>query len=140
MKNRILTGLLFIISGLLIAAGPQSIFKVCAVKEMAMKCHWSARALIAVGGIIFFGGILYLLANIIVVRLNITLLVLAAYISSLLIPSVLIGGCGNKKMICQSLTFPLIYVISGAGLLYIAGNILFLIAQLKKETTDAKTA
>jgi hypothetical protein len=106
MKNRILTGVLYIISGLLIAAGPQTIFKVCAVKDMAMKCHWSARALIAAGGIVFIGGILYLPADLITVRLNITLLVLAAYISAILIPSVLIGGCENKRMLCQSLTFP----------------------------------
>lgn len=140
MKNRIITGIFYIISGLLIAAGPQTIFKVCAAKEMVMKCHWSARALIAAGGITVIGGILYLFADLIRIRFNISILVLASYIASILIPSVLTGGCENKMMTCQSLTFPLIYVISSAALLYIAGNAVYLLRFLKKGKTDIKAA
>jgi hypothetical protein len=58
MKKRILIGGAVIVFGLLFALGPQFLFKVCPVmRDMIMKCHWSAqaetgaRALIAALGI-----------------------------------------------------------------------------------------
>ncbi|MDR3114297.1 MAG: DUF4418 family protein, partial [Treponema sp.] len=58
MKNRIISGSAAIAAGLLIALGPQFLFRVCAVVEgMYMKCHWSARAEIGVGALIAALGI-----------------------------------------------------------------------------------
>jgi hypothetical protein len=131
MKNRILSGVIYIISGLLIAFGPQTIFKVCAAGEMIMKCHWSARAEIGIGILSIVSGILYLFADLIKVRLNINILTLVSYGIAILIPAVLIGGCENKMMTCRSLTFPVIYVISVTVILYILGNSIYLIRNRK---------
>lgn len=46
MKKRYISGLLYIIIGLLIAIGPFTIFRVCIPQDsdMIMKCYWTARA------------------------------------------------------------------------------------------------
>ncbi|MDR2402558.1 MAG: DUF4418 family protein [Spirochaetaceae bacterium] len=49
MKNRIISGGTVIVFGLLIALGPQFLFKVCPIMgDMIMKCHWPAQAEIGV--------------------------------------------------------------------------------------------
>jgi hypothetical protein len=124
MKNRIISGSAVLVFGLLIALGPQFLFKVCPVGHMIMKCHWSAQAEIGVGGLIAALGIaLCLFANP-RVRLGLTIGVFLAGIIALLVPHVLIGGCSMHTMQCRKVAFPAITVISillliGSGL-YIA--------------------
>ena len=58
MKNRIILGVVVVVFGLLIALGPQFLFKVCpVVGDVIMKCHWSAQAEIGVGALIAALGI-----------------------------------------------------------------------------------
>jgi hypothetical protein len=130
MKNRIASGIAVIIFGLLIALGPQFLFKVCEpVSPMAahdgggqtwMKCHWSAQAEIGIGGLLAALGIGLLLFSSKDTRFGLTVGVFLSAILALLIPHVLIGGCSMPTMQCQSLAFPAITVL---GILLIIGSV-----------------
>ena len=62
MKNKLMSIGTMII-GVLLAAGPQFLFKVCPVGDKPMKCFYTAKALIAVGVILAVVGALQLLAK-----------------------------------------------------------------------------
>ncbi|MDR1956292.1 MAG: DUF4418 family protein, partial [Treponema sp.] len=50
VKKQLLYGIIIIIFGLLVAWGPQFLFKVCnATEENFPRCHWSAQAEIGMG-------------------------------------------------------------------------------------------
>jgi hypothetical protein len=127
MKNRIISGGGAIVSGLLIALGPQFLFKVCPVMgDMIMKCHWSAQAEIGIGGLIAALGIgLVIFANP-HTRLGLTIGTFLSGILALLIPHVLIGGCPSAHMACRKISFPAITVIGVLLLIGMALNALYL--------------
>jgi hypothetical protein len=122
MKNRIASGAAAIVFGLLIALGPQFLFKVCPVRgDMVMKCHWSAQTEIGVGGLIALLGIALIVFASPQTRLGLTIGIFLSGVLALLIPHALIGGCAMHTMPCRKITFPAITVISillliGAGL------------------------
>ncbi len=62
MKNKLMS-IGTIVAGVLLAAGPQFLFKVCPVGDKPMKCFYTAKALIAVGVILAVVGALQLLAK-----------------------------------------------------------------------------
>ena len=62
MKNKLMS-IGTIVVGVLLAAGPQFLFKVCPVGDKPMKCFYTAKALIAVGVILAVVGALQLLAK-----------------------------------------------------------------------------
>ena len=113
MKIRIIGGVAAIVLGLLIALGPQLLFKVCEpMGENFMKCHWSAQAEIGIGALIAALGIaLTLFANL-KTRLGLTIGIFLSGILALLIPHALIGGCPMPSMQCRKIAFPAITVIS----------------------------
>jgi hypothetical protein len=127
MKNRIISGSAAIVSGLLIALGPQFLFKVCpVVGDMFMKCHWTAQAEIGIGGLIAALGVaLAVFANP-RIRLGLTIGIFLAGILVLLIPHALIGGCAMHGMACRKVAFPSITVISVLMLAGMALNGLYL--------------
>jgi hypothetical protein len=122
MKMRIAGGAAAVVWGLLIALGPQFLFKVCepVMDGGFMKCHWSAQAEIGAGSLIAALGIaLAFFANA-KIRLGLAIGVVLAGILALLIPHALIGGCAMHTMACRKIAFPAITVISillliGAG-------------------------
>jgi len=122
MKIRIIGGAAAIVLGLLIALGPQFLFKVCEpMGEMIMKCHWTAQAEIGIGAFIAALGIALLIFADVKTRLGLAIAVFLSGILALLIPHVLIGGCAMDTMPCRKIAFPAITVISilliiGAGL------------------------
>jgi hypothetical protein len=128
MKNRIISGGAVIIFGLLIALGPQFLFKVCPVVDgMYMKCHWSARAEIGIGGPLIAGlGIALLFFANPKIRLGLTIGIFLSGVLALLIPHALIGGCVMHSMPCRKITFPAITVISILLLIAAALNGLYL--------------
>jgi hypothetical protein len=128
MKNRIASGAAVIVFGLLIALGPQFLFKVCPVAgDVIMKCHWSAQAEIGVGGLIAALGIALVVFASLHTRLGLTIGVFLSGILALLIPHALIGGCPMHGMACRKITFPAITVIGVLLLLGMALNGLYLI-------------
>jgi hypothetical protein len=84
MKNRFLIGVIYIITGLLIAVGPHTIFKVCDTSKMVMKCYWAAAAETGIGIIILAAGILYFLLGHEQAKLAISLLSIVTGIVAIL--------------------------------------------------------
>ncbi|MFP3090270.1 DUF4418 family protein [Treponema sp. TIM-1] len=131
MKNRILSGGAVIVFGLLIALGPQFLFKVCpVVDDMYMKCHWSAQAEIGIGAVIALLGAALVFFSSPKIRLGLTIGIFLSAILALLIPHALIGGCAMPSMPCRKITFPALTVLS--ILLLITGGLNGLYLTLKK--------
>jgi hypothetical protein len=126
MKIRIIGGSAAIVPGLLIAVGPQFLFKVCGLTADGgfMRCHWSAQAEIGVGALIAALGLASFFFASSKIRLGLTVGIFLSAVLALLIPHGLIGGCTVHSMACRKVAFPAITVISvllliGAGI-YIA--------------------
>jgi hypothetical protein len=135
MKNRIASGGAAIVFGLLIALGPQFLFKVCPVMgDMIMKCHWSAQAEIGVGSLIAALGIALVFFANPRVRLGLTIGIFLSAILVLLVPHALIGGCAGHHMACRKIAFPAITVISMLLLIGMGFNALYL-ARTKRSST-----
>jgi hypothetical protein len=127
MKNRVISASTTAILGLLIALGPQFLFKVCPIMgDMIMKCHWSAQAEIGIGGLIVALGIALVVFGNPKTRLGLSIGVFLSGVLALLIPHVLIGGCSGHTMACRKITFPAITVISILLLIGSALNVLYL--------------
>jgi hypothetical protein len=127
MKNRIIAGGGVIVFGLLIALGPQFLFKVCPViGDMVMKCHWSAQAEIGIGLLIAALGIALVIFANPRVRFGLTIGVFLSGVLALLIPHALIGGCVMHNMPCRKITFPALTVISILLLIIAVFNGLYL--------------
>jgi len=138
MKNRLVSGIVFLALGLLIALGPQTIFPVCRItdfggdvtktaseknKDMihnmgnikgtsSMKCHWTARAELGVGLLIAFEGFLLTFFDSRQTRFGLNAAIGLSGILSLLFPTILTGVCGSTRMDCRSLTLPALVIIS----------------------------
>jgi hypothetical protein len=131
MKDRIIPGGAALVFGLLIALGPQFLFKVCApAGGVIMKCHWSARAEIGVGALIAALGIALVVFADPRTQLGLTIGVFLSGVLALLIPHVLIGGCSMHSMLCRKITFPAITVIS---ILLLAGTALNALRLIRKK-------
>lgn len=129
MKRRIINTFFYIIMGIALAAGPYTVFRVCDTSEKIMKCWWSVRAETVIGALLIFAGILILILKKTETLLFANLYNIALGAAAILIPSVIIGGCGKTTMACRSLTFPAIYVIAALVILFSIVNIFL----LKKE-------
>jgi hypothetical protein len=113
MKNRVIVGGAALVCGLLIALGPQFLFKVCPVMGgVYMKCHWSAQAEIGVGALIAALGIALVVFAKPETRLGLSIGIFLAGALALLIPHALIGGCPMHTMACRKVAFPAITVMS----------------------------
>jgi hypothetical protein len=134
MKNRILTGIGAGVAGLLLALGPQYLFKLCPPADDGhfMTCHWTGCAEIGVGLMIAAFGACLLLFSSDRTRLGLSLAVCLAGILALLLPSVLIGGCMMESMACRRVTFPAITVIGALTVLGFAINSFYLLGSGRK--------
>jgi hypothetical protein len=128
VKNRIISGGGAVVFGLLIALGPQFLFRVCPVVENRfMKCHWSAQAEIGIGALIAVLGIALTLFADPRTRLGLSIAVFFSGVLTLLVPHSLIGGCSMPSMACRKIAFPSLTVIGILLLIATALNILYLI-------------
>lgn len=99
-----------ILMGIILMIGPWFIFGVCSTEEKIMKCFWSCRALFILGALAVLLGILVLVGknksiiNEIIMSIGITTMVI-------LVPLVIIGGCAKSIMHCNTITFPIVYVV-----------------------------
>ena len=115
MKQKITT-IGTILVGILLAAGPQFLFRPCPTTEKFMKCFWSCKALIVVGILIALVGALQLLAKEKEGRKLLSIVGIAACVFAILIPTVIIGGCVKPEMACKLLTFPITHTLSVIGI------------------------
>jgi hypothetical protein len=132
MKNRIISGAVTVMLGLLVALGPQFLFKVCAPMGHGFsRCHWSGQGEIGVGALIAALGIALLIFTESNVRLGLTIGVFFSSIIALCIPHALIGGCGMMSMACRRVAFPALTVIGFILLSGAAANAAYLIREKK---------
>jgi hypothetical protein len=138
MKKVVIFGAAVLALGLLIALGPQFLFKVCgqtmvstvvgeiadccavpeengccapAVSSLPI-CHWSARAEIGIGLLIAALGACIIVFPDPKTQLGLLIGVFMASLIALAIPHALIGGCGLMAMTCRRVAFPALTVES----------------------------
>jgi hypothetical protein len=121
MKKAIIFGSTVILLGLLIALGPQFLFKVCGHGEDGFPhCHWSAQGEIGIGLLIAALGACMIVFTDPKTHLGLIIGVLMASLIALAIPNFLIGGCGSLTMKCRRLAFPALTAESVALLVFSA--------------------
>jgi len=137
MKKAIIFGSVVILLGLLIALGPQFLFKVCAHKEESFpRCNWSARAEIGIGLLIAALGACMIVFTDVKTRLGLLIGILLASIIALAVPHTLIGGCGMMSMQCRKVAFPAL-TIESVVLLVFSAVIITVIAIKKPPVEEA---
>jgi hypothetical protein len=133
MKHRIISGAAAVVLGLLIAFGPQYLFKVCESTEDSIpRCHWSAQAEIGIGMIIAALGICLIVFEERKTQLGLTIGILLTSILALLIPHALIGGCNMMSMACRRVAFPALSVVSILLVVSAVANMFFLEGKMQK--------
>lgn len=113
MKKKNITGSIFAFLGVLTAIGPQVIFPVCGDMTPKPACYYTGQAEIGLGIIVAVLGIAEFIINNQDTARGLSVAVAAAGLAVILIPSVLIGVCADKMMICHSATRPFL-IIAGA--------------------------
>jgi hypothetical protein len=152
MKKTIIFGTAVIILGLLIALGPQFLFKVCGPAMPAeggtaaeaaesnlgccgpvfSTCHWTARAEIGIGLLIAALGACMIVFTDPKTQLGLIIGVFMASLIALAVPHALIGGCNSMAMACRRAAFPALTVES-VILLIISGIMAVMAAMQKQE-------
>jgi len=154
MKIRVIFGVVIIVLGLLVAIGPQVIFKPCQnqlrvtdgtikddgtvniLREVPMRCVWTAGADLGIGILIAILGIGTIVFASAKVRLGLVIGLFFSSIYTLLLhmnaaapKNVLIGVCRGEAMLCrqgfaQALTSLsiLLIIINALYLLYLSRN------------------
>ena len=114
MKKNIIIGAVVFVMGLLIALGPQFLFKTCPPHEEGgfPHCHWSAQAELGMGILIAALGLCMAVFADPRTRLGLAIGTFLAGFVSLFIPHVLIGGCAKAEMACHRVAFPALTVES----------------------------
>lgn len=126
MKNRVVTGSGFLLAAAALFIGPRTFMKVCTPGENIMKCWWSARAEIGVAVLLAIAALGLLLFQSEEVRLGISYIVSGLGLVTILIPSVLIGGCMKEAMSCRMVGFPGMYVTGVFVIILAVGNCIYL--------------
>ena len=137
MKRNIIIGIVIIILGLLIALGPQFLFKVCGHGEEGFPhCHWSAQAEIGMVLLIAALGACMIVFTDTKTHLGLAIRTFLASIIVLAIPNFLIGGCGSLAMKCRRVAFPAL--TSESIVLLVFSAILVTIIVIQKPQTITK--
>ena len=132
MKKSIISGAAAIIFGLLIALGPQFLFKVCGVHDDSLpRCYWAARAELCMGILIAAMGICMLFLSDMKTQLGMSISIFLMGIIALLIPfDKFISFCKDAELVCRRVTFPILTVLSSLVVL----GALINMAYLEKKT------
>ncbi|GHT56784.1 hypothetical protein FACS1894109_06880 [Spirochaetia bacterium] len=113
MKNRIISGASLSALGLLIAFGPQFIFKPCGIMgDSYSHCHWSIQGDMAAGMMIAALGACLFVFSEAKTRFGLSIGIFLSGIIALIIPNGLIGGCSSMAMACHKAAFPALSVYS----------------------------
>jgi hypothetical protein len=109
-KNKIVSAIVFLALGLLIAIGPFTLFKVCQ-SAMVMNCNRSANAELVLGIIIAAVGVSANAFGSGSARSIASFVISAIGVIAFLIPNVIIGVCGGQ-MHCTVVAKPSLSVLS----------------------------
>ncbi|MDR1640570.1 MAG: DUF4418 family protein [Clostridiales bacterium] len=130
MKNRLIAGPLAAISGLLVAIGPQTMFKICDPSHHSVSnCFWTGQALIGVGSVLATLGVIYIFIASQQTRAGLSLAIASDAVLAFLIANVLIGMDSNPMMACRTTTLPILNIISVLTFVFAIGNTIYLAAK-----------
>ena len=131
MKKTVIISLVVVVLGLLIALGPQFLFKTCAPHSSTYPlCHWSARAELGMGMLIAALGICLFVFDDPKTQIGLTIGVFLSSILVIGIPFALIGGCKGADMDCKRFAFPALLV---EGIILLVFSILIVISNEMKK-------
>ena len=100
-------------------------------KSLPMKCHWTARAEIALAVPLLLSGVCLLFSRRKESSRQQAAMTMALGLFVLLLPTVLIGVCAKADMVCHALMRPMLTL---AGILVVAlGALCFLLAGRQKD-------
>jgi len=128
MKRNIISGGGAILFGLLIALGPQFLFKMCGQHESGYSaCHWAGLAELCMGILIASVGICIVLISDIRIQLGLTTgLFLMAIVAGLIPYEIFFGVCDSDTMTCRKNALPALTVVSGCLLIGVVYNLIYL--------------
>ena len=130
MKKQLIYGTTVIILGLLVALGPQFLFKVCGAHDgIFALCHWTAQAEIGMGMLVAALGLCYITFSDPKTQLGIIVSVFLTGIIVIGFPHALIGGCSVKTMPCRQIAFPALTVEAAIIIVY---SIIMAVYEIKK--------
>jgi hypothetical protein len=114
MRNRIIVGLLTIATGILLAVGPQLLFKICEQghHEEHSVCFWTGQATIGIGIVLVLLGLFYLVFSDPNIHVGLSIGIALSLVLTFLIANVLIGVDSDTMMSCHTTTLPALNVIS----------------------------
>jgi len=129
VKKNYISGGAAVLFGLLIALGPQFLFKVCEAHggDHYSFCYWAARGELAAGFLIAAMGIFIILFSNLKVQMGISISIFLAVIVAGLIPyRVFFGVCANESMRCNKVTLPALTIICALSLIGVIINVIYL--------------
>ena len=131
--RKIICGAIAIIFGLLIAFGPQVLFRVCSMHDGGFpRCHWAGLAEIPMGIIIIVLGLCFIIFSDLKIQFGLTIGILLTGIIALFIPNGLIRGCSDITMACRRIAFPALTVLC---ILVLSGSVVNMMYLNKKIKT-----
>jgi hypothetical protein len=139
VKNRIIGGLLAIVSGALVAFGPHTLFKICEQShhEGASVCFWTGQVAIGIGIVLILLGIVYLFVSNPQIHVGLSIGIVATFVLLFLVANVLIGMDDMETMACRIATLPALNVITIVSVVLAGINIAFL---SRKPSTPVRIA
>jgi len=129
LKNSLFYGITTIILGLLVALGPEFLFRVCGAHNGTFTlCYWTARAEIGMGMLIAALGLCFITFTDPKTQLGLLIGIFLTGIIVIGLPYVLIGGCSAKTMPCHAVAFPALTVEAAILLAY---SIFMMVLEMK---------
>ena len=105
MNKRIIPAIIILVLSLLLAIGSQTFMGACVHDDGSLgACHWAARALSGIGGLLAVLAILALLLK--KERAGLYLAMVPTALLGIFIPGTLINLCGMATMRCRALMKP----------------------------------
>jgi len=128
MKKNIISGGGAVIFGLLIALGPQFLFKICESHgDNILRCFWMARVELCVGILIAALGICLIVFSDQKTQLGITIsLFLTGLFAGIIPMDQFIGICKDAEAICRKVTVPALLIICVLLVIGAVINIIYL--------------
>ena len=128
MKRNFIGGGAACLLGLLIALGPQFIFKVCDTHSGEIfRCYWMGRVELSAGFLIALLGVCLIIFSDPKINLGLFIALFLAGIIAALIPfDQITGVCKDQEAACKTVTFPVLVVLGALVALGAIINMIFL--------------
>jgi hypothetical protein len=140
MNNKKAVGIIAVALGALVILIPKVIYPVCTDKielingkALYMRCHWTAMSELLVGGLITFNGILLIVFKKCEARLALSIMLFLLGLTTLLIPTLVIGMCESATMDCRVGTEPALIVVSIIIMAVSIGNVFSQISIIRSQ-------